>query len=224
MCVNAINAQDADKQFRMGSGGFTIGASNMDISALQSFVPGSLRTFNNQQMLLGGTGHGFIDRFVIGGSGFAATGDAISTDTFSYRLSGGVGTFDFGYLIYNKDKLKIYPMLGIGGGGYGIGINRIKNLSSSQISSNPEREININNGGFVMDISLNINVIPVLNHDKNDDSYGGFMTGLKIGYIHGFRNSNWTYTGGSVTDGPMFGMKMFYAKLIIGGFGYSKSK
>jgi hypothetical protein len=123
-----------------------------------------------------------------------------------------------------KEKIKIYPLLGVGGGGYGISIARNEDVLVSNIVANPGREINVNRGGFVLDGSININVVALIQFDEKENAYGGFMTGIKIGYVYGFPSSNWNFAGGDVTDGPNFGINMFYIKLIIGGFGYSAEK
>jgi hypothetical protein len=219
----SLNAQeDRPAITKMGGGGFTIGYGNFDVSKLQSFVSENVPEFRNDHLLLGLTGHTFINNFVIGGSGYALVGDAIKTSSQKIQLAGGQGTFDFGYLILNKEKVKAYPLLGVGGGGYGLRISQNQDVSVADIASNPGREINVNRAGFVIDASINIDFIPALIYDAKEDALGGFMTGLRLGYIHGFANSNWSYTGGDVTNGPNFGISMFYAKLVIGGFGMAK--
>jgi len=220
--VSQVRAQDRPVMRHAGGGGFTIGYGNMDVSPLNQFIPAGVGSFDNHQLLLGGMGHGFLGNFVIGGSGSAIIGQKIKTGPYNYSLGGGVGTFDFGYLVVNKPKLRVFPLLGVGGGGYGLQITQNNSVSAADIRTSPSREINISQGGFVLDFSLNLNVIPVLVYDERDRSYGGFMTGLKVGYLYGFPSSNWRYSGGDVTGGPDFGLNMFYVKLIIGGFGYSE--
>lgn len=214
--------QEKKETQSMGGGGLTIGYGYMDVSKFQAFVPASFEKFNNQFFVIGGTGHGMVNKFVIGGSGFGIIGSVIKTDSLKASLGGGIGTFDFGYLILNKDQAKIYPMIGIGGGGFGLQISKNKNVSAADVANNPGREINISHGNFVADLSLNLNFIPSLQYDEKNNSYGGFMTGLKIGYIYSMPSSDWRFTGGDVTGGPSFGLNMFYVKLIVGGFGYQK--
>jgi len=205
-----------------GGGGFTIGYGFMDVSKLHDFVPAGVNKFTNSQFLIGGTGHGYIGRLVMGGSGFGIQGDEISTDSFKYKLGGGIGTFDIGYLLLDKEKVKIYPMIGIGGGGFGLRIAQNKNVSLNEVVNNPSREINISKGGFVFDVSVNLNFIPSLTYNEQDNSYGGFMIGLKAGYLFSMPSSNWEFSGGDVTGGPRFGLNMPYIKLILGGFGFQK--
>jgi hypothetical protein len=220
--VSQIRAQDRPAIRHAGGGGFTIGYGTMDVSPLHLFVPGGVSSFNNNQLLLGGMGHGFLGNFVIGGSGSAIVGDKIKTGAYNYSLGGGVGTFDFGYLVVNREKVRVFPLLGVGGGGYGIHITENNSVSAAGIRADPSREVNISQGGFVFDLSLNLNVIPVLNYNEKDRSYGGLMTGLKVGYLYGLPSSDWRFSGGDITGGPDFGLNMFYVKLIVGGFGYSE--
>lgn len=220
-------AQQSDAQQKAsnpsgGGGGFTIGYGSMDVAKLHEFVPPGIK-FSNQHLLIGGTGHGFNGNLVIGGGGFGIIGDKITTDTINYSLGGGIGTFDFGYLVVNKEKLKVYPMIGIGGGGYGLQISSNKNIAAKNIADNPGHEININRGGFILDLSANLNFIPMLEYNEKDNTYGGFMMGLKVGYIYSIPSSDWKFTGGDITGGPKFGMNMAYLKLIIGGSGSQRN-
>lgn len=224
MCVclvSAVAAQEIRQVKSTGEGGFTIGYGNMDVSGLRAFIPsgdGSLITGN--QSLVGGTGHGIIDRMVIGGTGYGILGDELSSDSFSIDLGGAAGTFDFGYLVLDRNNIKVFPMLGVGGGSYGVKIAQRRNISASQAAADPGREISMNNGSFIFDLSLNLRTIPFVEYHAKDDSYGGFMTGLSVGYLFSTASANWSFTGGEITGGPRFGINMLYVKLVLGGLGY----
>lgn len=215
-------AQENTKMKMGGSGGFTIGMGSMDISPLEAFVKKESRKFTDKQMLLGGTGHAFIENFVIGGSGTAILGDKIKIDSTIVSIGGGIGTFDIGYLISNKDKLKIYPMIGLGGTGIGVQIIKNQHYTIQQIVNNPWKEINIGLGEFVLDVSLNIDLIPLLQYDAKENTYSGFLTGIKFGYAYSPSSSDWMFAGGNISDGPSFGLNMFYFKINLGGFGFQK--
>jgi hypothetical protein len=208
---------------KMGGGGFTIGYGNLDVSGLHRFAP-SAPAFSNSQLLIGGEGHGIIGRMVIGGSGQGIIGNTVRTDSLEISLGGGMGTFDIGYLLVSKDRLKFFPMIGIGSGGYGINISKNTNVSLAKVAEDPGWEIKINKSSFVVDFSINLNFIPLLTEDKNDNDIGGPMTGLKAGFIASPKSSTWSYAGGDVTGGPGFGINMVYVKLIVGGFGGRKKQ
>lgn len=220
--VKGQNSSDSSTSMKMGGGGFTIGYGYMDVSKLQIFLPENFPKLRNDHLVIGGTGHGIINNFVMGGSGFGMIGDLIVSDSINASVGGGMGTFDFGYLILNKNKVKIFPLIGIGGEGYGVKISNHKNVSVENLSKNPGQEINISKGGFVADLSLNINLIPAMEYNENKKSYGGFMTGIKVGYVYSLPTSNWHFSGGSISGAPNFGLSMAYVKLIIGGFGSQK--
>jgi hypothetical protein len=204
--------------FNQVGGNLNLGYSQLNTSPIQSFVPKHIRTFNNKQILIGGTGYTNSKNWLIGISGTLAIGDKIQTDSFTYSMSGAFGTLDLAYLLVQKRAFKFYPMLGIGSSAYGIGISRTKNLNKDQITSQQARDIRINNGGLVLDLSLNLMASQIVKHNKLKNKNSGLSTGLKLGYIYGIKNSSWHYTGGIVTDGPAYGMRMLYLKLSLGGF------
>lgn len=215
-----ILAQENTAIKTSGGGGFMIGYGNFPISDLKAFIPQGFNV-DPHHLILGGTGHGIRGRFVIGGSGFGTSGTEINNDSLKISFGGGLGTFDIGYVIVDKTHFKLYPMIGIGGGSYTISIAEKKNLTAGDITKNPRHEININNGGFVIDVSINLNLIPLFEYDENENSYGGFMTGLKIGYLYTVPSDSWSYKGGDIANGPNFGLHGFYVSLMIGGFGSS---
>lgn len=208
----------------MGGGGVTIGYGFLDVSALHRFTP-SAPSFSNSHLLIGGEGHGFIGRLVVGGAGQGIIANTVQTDSLKVSLGGGMGTFDLGYLLVSKDKMKIFPMLGIGSGGYGISISKNHNVSLAKVAEDPAMEIRINKANFIVDLSINVNFIPLLTEDEDDDrDLGGPMVGFKAGALLSPKGTNWSYTGGDVTGGPAFGMNMFYFKMVVGGFGGKKKK
>jgi opacity protein-like surface antigen len=201
-----------------GGGGFEIGYGSFPVTDLETFLPSGF-AFQNDHLILGGGGFSFRDRFVLGGSGYALNGNDINNDSLDISTSGGYGTFNFGYIIVDKAKFKLYPLIGIGGGGYSVSIAKRKNVTATEVAQDPGQEIEISNGGLIMDFSVNLNFLPLLNPDEDKRGYGGFMTGLKAGFLYQFPSSEWSFRGGSVTNSPDFGIRGFYVKLIIGGFG-----
>lgn len=225
---SSINAQeiqeikDRSEDPLMGGLALSIGYGYMDVSKLQVFVPKNVSKFSNNHLVMGATGFAIRKNFVFGLSGYAITGDLIKTDSINVNLNGGVGTFDLGYLFLNSKMVKIYPMVGIGGSGFGLQIENNKDVSVSNVSENPGQEIKITKGGFVADFSLNLILTPSFNYEDKTISHGCMMTGLKLGYVYSIPSSDWKYSGGDITGGPNFGLNMFYVKLVFGGFGCQK--
>ncbi|MFZ6052194.1 hypothetical protein [Halocola ammonii] len=224
LCILGAQSVVAQNEvaLRGGGGGFSIGYANMDVSAFEEFIQGEAKRFTNDQLLFGGGGRSFIGNFIIGGSGQGLIGDTHTDDSLKMSLAGGMGTLDIGYLVYNREQLKIYPMLGLGGGGYEVQITQNENISADEVRQDPGREITVGTGGFLADISLNMNVLPIIEQSEDGSSYGGFSIGLSAGYTYGVRFSEWGFAGGDISGGPDFNMDMFYVKVTIGGMGFEK--
>lgn len=224
--VSHAHAQKMESKAIMagGEGGFVIGYGNFDVSDLQVFLPDGFSKPSANHMVIGGEGHAFIQNLVIGGSGLGLVGSSMSNATYQTNFGGGLGTFDFGYLIINKEKVKFFPLLGIGGGSYSVSTSENENISLAQLQTRPSREIGVSSGGMAMQISLRLSLIPALRYDPDENSYGGFMTGLKVGYLFYFPSSEWSYKGGEVHGGPNFGLRGFYASIVIGGSGFRGQK
>lgn len=205
----------------MGMGAFTVGYGYMDVSKLHDFVPANIRKFDNNHLVIGGEGHAVINKVLIGGQGYGMQGNSLSTDNANINLSGGLGTFDMGYMIVDKATYKFYPILGLGGGSYGIRISDNKNVPLSDLNnSNTYHTINVSQSYFVADLSLNLNFFPFISDEQiSSGNYGGFLVGIKAGYIYSLPGSKWNYGGADITGGPDFGLNMFYVKVMIGGFG-----
>lgn len=70
----------------MGGGGITIGYGFMDVSKLHAFVPDVALAFKNDFIVIGGTGHAILNKFVIGGSGFGMTHNVVKTDSLTLAV------------------------------------------------------------------------------------------------------------------------------------------
>lgn len=110
-------------------------------------------------------------------------------------------------------------MASTGFSAYGIGIDQKIQPYQTEMVTQSRRNLHISNAGIVTDVSMNLYKIfeaPKPNNSSNKRQFAPSI-GCKIGYMYGFKNSSWTYTGGSVTEGPKFGMRMVYFKICIGG-------
>ena len=219
---SAFSQNEDPDIMRGGGGGFSLGYGNMDVSAFEEFIPGEAKRFSNDQLLFGGGGRSFIGNFIIGGSGQGMIGDTHTSDSLKMQLSGGMGTMDLGYLVFNRQQLKIYPMLGLGGGGYQVQISENENLTADEVREDPGREITVGTGGFIADVSLNMNFLPVVEQSEDGSAYGGLNIGLRAGYTYGVRFDEWGFAGGDISGGSDFNMEMFYVKVTIGGMGFEK--
>lgn len=210
--------------FKTGGGGFTIGMGAVNLKALQPYVNGRDLSKNGSQLIFGITGNKKYRRTMTGLTAGIMIGEKIKTDSLNYSFSGLSGSFDFGYLIVDQEHFKCFPMIGLGLNNYGVKIKRQSDESIPSVVTYSDRPIKIYNTGINLDLSINFRFISNYKTNPKDQSKAAFMSGLKIGYVHGFDNSIWRYTGGSITNGPAFGMRMYYIKLVLGGFGYTQVK
>jgi hypothetical protein len=217
-----LPAQSTIKPLKEGGGGFTLGYGQMDIRAFSPFIKNANLPSKSNQFILGITGNRKYDRFMTGLSASLLFGQKIKSDSLSLNFSGVNGTLDLGYLIVNKEKVKVFPMIGAGASLYGMKMKKIKDENATNTAS--DRPISIQNAGILFDFSMNVRFIPKRTYQPEKGHKSGFMTGLKMGYMYGLNNSIWRYTGGSITEGPHFGTRMFYVKLVLGGFGSSGLK
>jgi hypothetical protein len=205
---------------RMMMGEFNIGYGNWDISKMQAFVPDNVAKMRNDQLLIGLSTRMFLNKFVVGASLSAVSGGTTKTTTLRITQNGGLASIDFGYLILSNDKIKIYPLVGLGAGGYGLTIMESVTLTPGDIMNEPGREINLKLNQFVLDGSVNLNVIPLVRFREKRDFYTGLVTGIKVGYLLGFPSSDWKYSGGDIVNGPSMGMNMLYFKVVLGRIMY----
>lgn len=204
-----------------GSGSFNIGYANLSNSDFQKFLPEGFGQLSESYLLLGGEGYALKGNFLMGGSGQAIIGKDESNNNLKTEVSGGMGFLNLGYAIINNEKLKIFPMLGIGGGGMELRISEDTDLSLTNIIEEPGREITLEVANFILDFSVGLDYIPTLYMAKNGKEGGGFKTGIRVGYLLGFNNDNWEYGGGDIKGAPDFSLNSFYVKLVIGGYGFT---
>ena len=212
-------AQDGRKY--EGSGSFNIGYAQINNTDFQAFLPGDYPSIGENYFLIGGEGYGLKENFLFGMSGQALLGGKQSNGGISTKISGGMGFLHFGYTVVNQDRIKLFPMLGIGGGSMELRISEDSGVSLGDIVSDPGREVSLSVGNVILDFALGMDYLPYWEVEENGQEGGGIKTGIRIGYMLGFNNDKWEYGGGEIGGAPNFGLSSFYVKLVIGGHGFS---
>ncbi len=111
--------------------------------------------------------------------------------------------------MYTRNKTIFFPMLSSGIGGYGINIKQLVSPYQTENSYYNPRSLKINTISPYCDLSLNT-------YTRLESKNKSMALGIKVGYSYGIKNSNWVYTGGSITEGPKFGFRMLYLKFSLG--------
>lgn len=214
LALTGIAQDDENTNYSGGVGFFSIGYGNHPTGKLENFLPEGSPGLSVHHLNTGGGGYFMVNDLIIGGSGTGITGETFTTDSFEANTIGGTGFFNIGYRVASSNQLNFFPLLGIGAGGLGIEINENKNLKPKDIRENPGRTIKIDQSGFLVDLSLNLEWYPLSGDSK--DEVGGLMTGLKVGYVYQPFENDWEYAGGSISNPPDYNFSGFYAQLNLG--------
>jgi hypothetical protein len=189
-----LNSQNVNSSGRFfgGSGYFSFGVSFLSLDKLNQVLGDNNRAqFQSSFLNIGGGGYGVLNKIMIGGEGFGILSQKRDKENFRSVLSGGYGFFNLGYIIYDGEKLRFYPMVGIGGGGLNLKI-----FEMSEVDFKDAVEYKIGR------------------------RYGGWMLGLKVGYVFSPVVGDWKLGDEVVLrNGPEVGINGFYLMLNFGGYG-----
>ncbi len=209
------HAQNKDEGTYGGAGYFGFRFMKYDFSKLNaSFSSNNLPLISENIIGFGGGGHGYINKIIIGGEGY--TFELIDKNNGNYltQVKGDVGFFNLGYLLINKDKWMLSPMLGIGAHTMEIEITESNNESFSQILSDPKNSTRLKNEQVLFDLGLQGNFF--LSENKL------FSIGLKAGYQFSAMENKWTNANGVIANGPATNADGAYAQLHFSFGGFSK--
>jgi len=171
---------------------------------------------------VGGGGHAIINnKWIIGGEGHTLLGEEASHENYKQSITGGYGFFDLGYILFSIKDLRVYPLLGLGGGGLNLKIKEdIASLSLDNILNNPGRGAELTNGGFLMNLGGGIDYL--FTFGKDEKSRGGMFLGIRAGYTISTFKGKWTMDGVEISGAPETGLKGPYIRFMIGGGAFDK--
>ena len=82
-------------------------------------------------------------------------GDEQPSGDYMNSLNAGFAFFNVGYTVYSKRQLRLYPLIGIGGGWMNLKIReKSVPLSFDDILDNPERSVNLLTGGLLLNAAI----------------------------------------------------------------------
>lgn len=206
-----LYAQGSD-DVKIGGGGFFMGYGVQDISPLQVLLPADAPDLEHGQIIMGGMGFGSRGRLVFGGTGYAMIGDMQYHDSYSYEASGGFGLFNLGYIAAYTSHLRLIPMLGLGGGGYGLDILYTENLDLDQITEDPGYHLSVSNSVTVIDVGVQVYLFPEI----KTGSSGGFTLALRAGYTYGITMDEWMHNAGYVSGIEQMDISSPYLTILFG--------
>jgi hypothetical protein len=202
-----------------GAGGFLLGGNFFDFDNLsRDFRLNGYPRVDNTNFFLGGMGYAVINnKVIIGGEG-GGFWQSVGNSFAKVNLSGGYGFFDLGYVIHSERNFRIFPVLGIGGGGISLKIFPAQRTPTFEdILNDPYRKAEFTTSNFAMHFSLGMD-IKVASKEKRFRSKG-LLLGARFGYVWIPGDSDWQMDGMEVFAGPKTNFEGFYIHFLIGGFG-----
>ena len=172
---------------------------------------GISQKLGSTQWGFGGAGFALIDRVVIGGGGWGSS-QTVGSDSLRATVEIAGGEFDLGYQVFSMEHLLLAPVLGIGGGGYTIELQKLSEgpLSFGELLENPGRTSKVSFSGLTLSPQLMVTV-PI--------SFVGLQ--LRGGYNYTPVTPEWKLEGGStLSEGPAIakGMPFVTLNVVFGGF------
>jgi len=224
LLVTNAESQEAISKVKKAEarGYFMFGGSTIDIDALNSRLENKgYSGLSDDFVSFGGGGHVIMDRVILGVEGHWLGGEeeesTIASGHFKTSLSGAYGFFNLGYLIYSKNDLNVYPLLGLGGGGMWL---KIGPYSFDDILENPRRGAELSTGGFLFNLALGTDYLMKLWKDEKGE--GGLVFGLRLGYTLAPIENGWEMDGISLSGDPQIAITGPYIRFMIGGGGIGK--
>lgn len=200
---------------------FQAGYTSFSSSNLKAFLPTyTSDPLNNDYLVLGFSSYGAKNKFIAGGS-FEIMSNKSKNDpsnSFKSSMTNLAFLFDFGYDFLNNERIKLFPIVGVGLNGSLLNITNNQSLTAAQVGLSPGNEINLFKINAIFDFGLGLD-FNYRRKEPTDPCLGkttAFTIGLRAGYYLSVDSKNWRYSGAKITDGPSYGPSGFYAKLVLG--------
>lgn len=204
-----------------GGGGFAFGMSRFDPGELSTKLEAKgFSALEENSVSFGGGGYGVIGNVLLGGEGHGSQQD-VFTSASEASISTGYGFFNAGYIVFSEKGLRLFPMIGIGGGGINLRIaERGAAPTFDEILDDPGRETNISTGGILFQFALGIDYLLRLGGDEKGG--GGLLFGIRAGYIYAPTKASWKMEDMDVLGGPDVRVTGPYVRFMFGGGGFGK--
>jgi hypothetical protein len=212
-----VRAADDTHVPRGGAGYFMIGGGRPDLGDLNAVLERSgYPRFPSSFLTMGGGGHAFIGRLVLGGEGQTLLERGNALAGWKTVLSGGCGFFDVGYIVHSGNALAVYPLIGIGAGSLNLKITGRETASFAEVLEDPGRSARLQKSGFLMQVALAADwwLGPARRNGR-----GGLFIGVRAGYVFAPAGGSWELEGREAAAGPAAGWTGPYLKMVIGAGG-----
>lgn len=219
-----VQAQDPDDQpptetehAKPGGGGyFAIGTHLTNLGSLnERLSEAGYPTFASEMISIGGGGYGVAGgRLLLGGEGYGLLSANKGYQGRNVSVGGGYGLFTLGYLLRPEQHLRVYPQVGIGGGGLMLEIGNTGAEDFDDVLNNPNRSATLEKGSLLLSLGVGVEY---QFSEPGDES--GFQIGLRAGYLLAPYDTSWEIGESSLSSGPDATIGGPFLRLTIGGGG-----
>jgi hypothetical protein len=196
-----------------GFGHFTFSGQQLNLNNLNGMLNTlGFNSLSNNYLSFGGGGGFVFNNFFIGGEGGSLATSNTSNLNSTLSFKAGCGYFNFGYIVHSTKRSVLYPIVGVGGGGYTMNVN------SKNVNSNFQDQLNTPNGGATLQgggLMINSQLCYqyfFVGHEKE-----GLFLGLKAGYRYCPTTWKMSVNGSHVNNAPGLNMNGAYVSIILGG-------
>jgi hypothetical protein len=133
-------------------------------------------------------------------------------------LGGGYGTLGAGYVVNVSPRLRVYPRLGLGGGGLGLTFDSVEpSLGFDEVLDDPDGQAaqtepfqpSLSRGHGVVDVGAGAEFLPSRNGR-------GTLLGVRFGVVLASSSGSWEFRNRQVTGGPAATIAGPYIRLVFG--------
>ena len=204
-----------------GGGYFSVGENWNSLSNLNaSLTAAGYTSVPENGLAFGGGGFGINNRFLFGGMGAGISFGSTKANGNEVKLQGGFGLFDVGYVLFSSSNLRVYPLVGIGGGGFTLKI--LKQGSPSpfgELLKKPAGAVQLTSGDFLLNLGIGFHTLLFKKEKKNNQGYGGFLLGVRAGYLISIVHGKFGLEDAEVPNAPKSPFTGPYIYLTLGGGG-----
>lgn len=201
-----------------GIGFFAPGIHTISYSKLGNSLPAGYPEIKSKPLVTAGLGYGIFWNIVLGGEGGTMHAGTFTEGNQQVDLTGDFGFFSLGYVVVNRNGFLLFPSLSIGSNDLMMYIHEKDHTATfGSITGEPFQATTLHYKTSMAKVSLT-GVYP-LQGNKPGKGSAGFMLGIQAGYQFGYKEGDWSYDAGTVTDGPDFNSNGFFIQLLIGGGG-----
>lgn len=199
-----------------GAGYFAIGTNVTELGPLNDRLSGAgYPTFSSEMLSIGGGGYGVsAGRLLLGGEGYGLITSDAGYQGRTVSVGGGYGLFTLGYLFRPRHNLRVFPQVGIGGGGLVLEIGSAGADDFDDVLETPNRSATLEQGSVLVSLGAGLEYQFSTPGDR-----GGIRVGLRAGYLLAPYTSDWQIDDHSLSSGPDATLGGPFLRLTIGGGG-----